>query len=234
MFFNLQRYIERDLEPELQHSLHSFPVTALLGPRQCGKSTLPVVWCPDSRMLSIWIFFQCFQTGPVPGCPPSHRKKISGHHGPDVHGAYAAPCFRQPEKTAGQVTQDLHPGCRAAAHPAGNRTHRSALRPPEHGRVLGRMVPGTNPGRHAGLAGRLLPHIVRGGDRSYPGARPKTAGLRIQGLHGPQNVQRVSRDPGRPAPGPLICRGPAQPYPHKSGALITNITALLPLLKNGV
>lgn len=40
MFFNLQRYIERDLEPELQHSLHSFPVTALLGPRQCGKSTL--------------------------------------------------------------------------------------------------------------------------------------------------------------------------------------------------
>ena len=40
MAFNLQRYIKRDLETELRHSLDSFPVTALLGPRQCGKSTL--------------------------------------------------------------------------------------------------------------------------------------------------------------------------------------------------
>lgn len=40
MTYNIQRYIERYLEPELRHSLHSFPVTALLGPRQCGKSTL--------------------------------------------------------------------------------------------------------------------------------------------------------------------------------------------------
>ncbi len=40
MSYDLQRYIRRDLEPELRHSLNSFPVTALLGPRQCGKSTL--------------------------------------------------------------------------------------------------------------------------------------------------------------------------------------------------
>jgi predicted AAA+ superfamily ATPase len=40
MNYNIQRYIERYLEPELRHSLHSFPVTALIGPRQCGKSTL--------------------------------------------------------------------------------------------------------------------------------------------------------------------------------------------------
>lgn len=40
MTFNLQGYIDRQLTPELRHSLRSFPVTALLGPRQCGKSTL--------------------------------------------------------------------------------------------------------------------------------------------------------------------------------------------------
>jgi predicted AAA+ superfamily ATPase len=40
MDFNLQRYIDRQITPELRHSLRSFPVTALLGPRQCGKSTL--------------------------------------------------------------------------------------------------------------------------------------------------------------------------------------------------
>ena len=40
MTFNLQRYIKRDLEAELRNSLASFPVTALLGPRQCGKTTL--------------------------------------------------------------------------------------------------------------------------------------------------------------------------------------------------
>jgi len=40
MNYKLQRYIKRHLEPELRHSLQSFPVTALLGPRQCGKSTL--------------------------------------------------------------------------------------------------------------------------------------------------------------------------------------------------
>jgi predicted AAA+ superfamily ATPase len=40
MNYNLQRYIRRQLEPELRHSIQSFPVTALLGPRQCGKSTL--------------------------------------------------------------------------------------------------------------------------------------------------------------------------------------------------
>lgn len=40
MNFKLQRYIKRNLENELHHSLQSFPVTALLGPRQCGKSTL--------------------------------------------------------------------------------------------------------------------------------------------------------------------------------------------------
>lgn len=40
MGFNLQRYINRGLEKEVEESLRSFPVTALLGPRQCGKSTL--------------------------------------------------------------------------------------------------------------------------------------------------------------------------------------------------
>jgi predicted AAA+ superfamily ATPase len=40
MNYNLQRYIKRDLESEVRHSLESFPVTALIGPRQCGKSTL--------------------------------------------------------------------------------------------------------------------------------------------------------------------------------------------------
>ena len=40
MNYNLQTYIKRDLEAELRYSLNSFPVTALLGPRQCGKSTL--------------------------------------------------------------------------------------------------------------------------------------------------------------------------------------------------
>ncbi|MBW2559564.1 MAG: AAA family ATPase, partial [Deltaproteobacteria bacterium] len=36
----MQTYIPRHLEYDLQNSLDSFPVTALLGPRQCGKSTL--------------------------------------------------------------------------------------------------------------------------------------------------------------------------------------------------
>jgi len=40
MNYKLQRYINRSLEAKLKESLRSFPVTALLGPRQCGKSTL--------------------------------------------------------------------------------------------------------------------------------------------------------------------------------------------------
>jgi predicted AAA+ superfamily ATPase len=40
MNYKLQRYINRHIETKLQESLRSFPVTALLGPRQCGKSTL--------------------------------------------------------------------------------------------------------------------------------------------------------------------------------------------------
>ncbi|MCI5150100.1 MAG: DUF4143 domain-containing protein [Candidatus Electrothrix sp. MAN1_4] len=40
MNFNLQRYIQRQEEKNVADSLASFPVTALLGPRQCGKSTL--------------------------------------------------------------------------------------------------------------------------------------------------------------------------------------------------
>ena len=40
MGLDLQRYISRRLENEVHHSLLSFPVTAILGPRQCGKSTL--------------------------------------------------------------------------------------------------------------------------------------------------------------------------------------------------
>ena len=40
MDYNLQRYIPRKLEGELVQALDSFPVTAILGPRQCGKSTL--------------------------------------------------------------------------------------------------------------------------------------------------------------------------------------------------
>jgi predicted AAA+ superfamily ATPase len=40
MSFNLQTYIPRQLEGELVQALDSFPVTAILSPRQCGKSTL--------------------------------------------------------------------------------------------------------------------------------------------------------------------------------------------------
>jgi predicted AAA+ superfamily ATPase len=40
MSLEKQRYVERHLGDEVLHSLASFPVTALLGPRQCGKSTL--------------------------------------------------------------------------------------------------------------------------------------------------------------------------------------------------
>src|SRR5210317_1551141 len=40
MSYKLQRYINRRTEAKLQESLQSFTVTALLGPRQCGKSTL--------------------------------------------------------------------------------------------------------------------------------------------------------------------------------------------------
>ena len=40
MNYKLQRYLRRNLEVKLRESLQSFPVTALLGPRQCGKSTL--------------------------------------------------------------------------------------------------------------------------------------------------------------------------------------------------
>ncbi|MCI5141037.1 MAG: hypothetical protein D3909_04775 [Candidatus Electrothrix sp. ATG1] len=40
MNFNLQTYIQRQQEKNVADSLASFPVTALLGPRQCGKSTL--------------------------------------------------------------------------------------------------------------------------------------------------------------------------------------------------
>ena len=40
MDYNLQRYVPRQLEGELVQALDSFPVTAILGPRQCGKSTL--------------------------------------------------------------------------------------------------------------------------------------------------------------------------------------------------
>jgi uncharacterized protein len=36
----MQRYIDRHLSGELQKSLADNPVTALIGPRQCGKSTL--------------------------------------------------------------------------------------------------------------------------------------------------------------------------------------------------
>lgn len=36
----MQDYISRDLETQLERSLQTSPVTALIGPRQCGKSTL--------------------------------------------------------------------------------------------------------------------------------------------------------------------------------------------------
>jgi uncharacterized protein len=36
----MQRYIERSAVTEIRHSLENNPVTALIGPRQCGKSTL--------------------------------------------------------------------------------------------------------------------------------------------------------------------------------------------------
>jgi len=40
MTYNLQTYIKRRLTTALGDSLNAFPITALLGPRQCGKSTL--------------------------------------------------------------------------------------------------------------------------------------------------------------------------------------------------
>lgn len=40
MAFNLQTYIPRRLESEVRESLDAVPITALLGSRQCGKSTL--------------------------------------------------------------------------------------------------------------------------------------------------------------------------------------------------
>lgn len=40
MIDNMQGYIERHLTKKLQQLLLLFPVVALLGPRQCGKSTL--------------------------------------------------------------------------------------------------------------------------------------------------------------------------------------------------
>lgn len=40
MSYNLQTYIPRRIAVDLQYSLNNFPITALLGPRQCGKSTL--------------------------------------------------------------------------------------------------------------------------------------------------------------------------------------------------
>jgi predicted AAA+ superfamily ATPase len=34
------KYLPRNIEPELQECLIDFPAVAVLGPRQCGKSTL--------------------------------------------------------------------------------------------------------------------------------------------------------------------------------------------------
>ncbi|MCG6538320.1 MAG: AAA family ATPase, partial [Syntrophales bacterium LBB04] len=36
----MQRYVERLLTKELKRSIANNPVTAVIGPRQCGKSTL--------------------------------------------------------------------------------------------------------------------------------------------------------------------------------------------------
>ena len=38
--FNMQGYISRDLENRIREELSFFPVVAIIGPRQCGKSTL--------------------------------------------------------------------------------------------------------------------------------------------------------------------------------------------------
>jgi predicted AAA+ superfamily ATPase len=40
MYYKIQTYIQRRLAAALKDSLNTFPITALLGPRQCGKSTL--------------------------------------------------------------------------------------------------------------------------------------------------------------------------------------------------
>ena len=40
MNYDLQRYISRHLAVEVTQSLDFNPVTAIVGPRQCGKSTL--------------------------------------------------------------------------------------------------------------------------------------------------------------------------------------------------
>jgi predicted AAA+ superfamily ATPase len=38
--FNMHTYIKRGIEPVVKKNLRDFPVVAILGPRQCGKSTL--------------------------------------------------------------------------------------------------------------------------------------------------------------------------------------------------
>ena len=42
-------YIEREMSSELEHSLKDVPAVALLGPRQCGKSTLARRFCQGRR-----------------------------------------------------------------------------------------------------------------------------------------------------------------------------------------
>lgn len=54
--FNMQRYIDRILAAELQESIRTNPVSAVLGPRQCGKSTLVrhvLAGRPDTVMLDL-------------------------------------------------------------------------------------------------------------------------------------------------------------------------------------
>lgn len=43
----MQRYIHRFLEHELTECLAQFPCTAILGPRQCGKTSLAQAWSED-------------------------------------------------------------------------------------------------------------------------------------------------------------------------------------------
>lgn len=52
----MKKYIKRNLEAELSEYLEIFPVTAILGPRQCGKSTLArqlLMAYPDSIFLDL-------------------------------------------------------------------------------------------------------------------------------------------------------------------------------------
>lgn len=102
----IQTYIQRRLAAALKESLNTFPITALLCPRQCGKSTLAkhiirdyqnttyldlekpsdqrkLEEAPLSRTIA-----KSFQIRSITRREPSDDSKIFGHHGADFHGTH--------------------------------------------------------------------------------------------------------------------------------------------------